>query len=384
MEELKGIKEAAQRIKKAAENYERIIIYGDADLDGVASVVILKELFEELNPKYLEKGLEIYFPDRKNEGYGLLPGALDFLKQFSPALLFTLDCGIGNVEEVEMAKKMGFEVVIIDHHQILEKNPDTKIIIDPFLPEDNYPFKQFSASGLVYKVVEAILEKNLDKFIELAALATLADMMPLIEDNKELVEKGLESFRNTERKGLIALKKINDLNEEDRIELFQKIIGPLNSSDRINNLTQTYLLLTTNSSKEAEVLARELIRKNKEKRVRIQEIFEQVEERISEKESPIVFEGDSSWPVIMIGVVASRICQRYKKPVFLFKVNEKESIFSARLPKGFDGVKAMANCKDLLTTYGGHPPACGCRLSNENVDRFRKCLEKYFSEKNEG
>ena len=142
LSEIKNIKKAGQRILEAAVSKEKIILYGDADMDGVASVIILKEALEILG----NSPVQVYFPDREKEGYGLNKEALKFLEKFSPALLITLDCGIGNVKEVDLAKKMGFEVIIVDHHEALQKLPQASIIVDPKQPEDKYPFKGFACS----------------------------------------------------------------------------------------------------------------------------------------------------------------------------------------------------------------------------------------------
>jgi single-stranded-DNA-specific exonuclease len=382
--EIKGLKEVAKKIIETAKNHERVIIYADADLDGVASAIILKETLEILNPKYLKKNLKVYFPDRENEGYGITISALNFFQEFAPANFFALDCGITNFDEIELAKKKGFFVIVIDHHQVLEKLPKADLIINPKQPEDKYPFKQFSSAGLVYKLAKFVLNQNQiqwkpERFLELVALATLADQMPLVEENKELVKQGLLAFKYTSRLGLQLLKEITHFVEDDSIELFQKIIAPLNSSERIDHLTQTYLLLTTNSKKVAEILAKDLVKKTQEKKRRIQEIIEEIEGRIKEKNLPIIYEGDPSWPLVLIGIVASKICHKYKKPTFLFKLTKDEAICSARLPANIDGVKAMASCKYLLKNYGGHPPACGGRLKRENFEEFKKCLIDYFT-----
>ena len=380
---IKNLPEVSAFIIERAKQHEKIIIYADADLDGVASAVILKETFELLNPKYQKKNLWVYFPDRENEGYGITKNALNYFQKTAPANFFALDCGITNFEEIKLAKKLGFSVVVIDHHQVLDKLPEADFIINPKQPEDEYPFKFFSAAGLLYKLakftlIQAQIQWKPERFLELVALATLADQMPQIEENKELVKQGLLAFKHTTRLGLQVLKEETHFVEDDSIELFQKIIAPLNSSDRVNHHTQTYLLLTTPSEQQAKTIARELFKKSQEKKQKIQEIVEEVEKRIQGKDLPIIYEGDESWPLVLIGIVASKICQKYKKPTFLFKLTDKEAICSARLPNKIDGVKAMASCKHLLENYGGHPPACGGRLKKENFEQFKDCLVKYF------
>lgn len=385
--QLKGIKAAAKRVIKAAENLEKVIIYGDADLDGIAAVVILKELFEFLNPLYSQRdNIKIYFPNREKEGYGISFEALDFLVNEAPALFCAVDCGISNFKEIKKAKKLGFEVMIIDHHQVLDKLPKADIIVNPKQEGDSYPFKEFAAAGLVYKLAEVILSKQShpsfieEKFLELTALATLADQMPLKEDNQELVDKGMAALLKTQRPGLLALIVLGDVDVQQDIEVFQKIIAPLNSSRLKDHVAESYFLLTESSEREAKILAQRLIRQSEQKKSQINIALEEIAEKIERqgKEPLIIFEASRAWPVAALGVLASKLLQNYKKPVFLFKTGEEDSVCSARLPKDLDGVVAMASCKKFLETYGGHAPACGCRLKNKNLTKFKTCLEKYF------
>jgi len=385
--EFKGTSEIFHLLLKASQQNERIILYGDADLDGISSVIILQEALQILNPKYKgNKKLIAHFPDRENEGYGITTTALDYLQKFSPGIFIALDCGITNFYEVDLAKKLGFRVVIIDHHQIIEKLPKADIVINPKRKDDPYPFKKFSAAGITYKIAKYILNNAYqswkpESFLELVALATLADQMPLEDENKQLVDDGLLALKYTTRVGLVALKEVTKYQEDDQMELFQKIIAPLNSSERIGNLTESYLLLTTNSKREAKSIAKDLYQKSIEKKEKIYKIIEDVEQRIASQDLPIIYEADPLWPTVMIGVVASKICQKYKKPTFLFKITEKEAICSARLPKEYDGVEAMRYCEHLLVSFGGHPPACGCRLKKENLEEFKNCLIDYFKNK---
>ncbi len=383
---LKGTKKLSQILSKASQNNERFILYGDADLDGIASIVIFQETLELLNQNYKKKNKPIvYFPDRENDGYGITSTALKKLKKYSPAVFVALDCGVTNFDEVEELKKQGFLVAIVDHHKIIGKLPKAEVVVDPQQKGEQYPFKKFSAAGVTYKVSKYVLESNYlewspDSFLELAALATLADQMPQEGENKELIQQGLMALKYTKRTGLLALKEVTDYREDLLSDLYQKIIAPLNSSDRINDLTESYILLTTNSKRQARAIAKDLYRKSIEKKEKIQKMLEEVEQRINGNEV-IIYEGDENWLTVMIGIVASKICQKYKKPVFLFKYTKDEAICSARLPKGFDGVKAMQHCQDLLISFGGHAPACGCRLKKENLEKFKSCLINYFLKK---
>jgi single-stranded-DNA-specific exonuclease len=377
--EIKNIKKAAKRIKKAVDRGENIILYGDADLDGVSSVIILKETIKNLGGKVLE----IYFPDREEEGYGLNEEALNYLKDKAPALLIVMDCGIGNFKEMELAKKMGFEVIILDHHEVLNKLPKASIIVDPKQKGDKYPFKQFAAAGVVYRLAENILSEQMtislrNNFLELAAIATIADMMPQKEDNLEIISGGMSVLQNTNRPGLKIFWQIGDT-QEDLEHSVQKIISACHAGGTKNHINEAYLLLTVQSIEEAKTMVKELWEKSKAKHFRIKEIVEEIETRVLNKKEPLIFEGSKEWLVLMLGPAASKICSKYKMPVFLYSQKEDDSQGAVRTPKEIDSVQAMSHCAYLLNTYGGHPQASGFRVDNDKLENFKNCLLEYFS-----
>ncbi|MBI2626474.1 MAG: DHH family phosphoesterase [Candidatus Nealsonbacteria bacterium] len=376
--EIKNLKKAADRIKKAIKKEERIILYGDADMDGVASVIILKEAIANLGGKVIA----VYFPDRETEGYGINEDALNYSEKHSPALFITVDLGIGNFKEVKLAKKLGFEVMIVDHHKVLNKLPAASIIVNPKQKGDSYPFKEFAAAGVVFKLAEALLGEKLtpalrNNFLELAALATIADMMTQEEDNIEIVTMGLASLKNTFRPGL---KVFTETDENNSRAIAQKIISACHAAGTASgHINEAYSLLTSTSIKEAEHLAEELLEKSYERQQKIKEITEEAEGIISKKTGEsIIFEGSKDWPILMAGPASSKICNIYKKPVFLYSQKEKDSQGAVRTPKGVDGVKPMIYCSKYLETYGGHPQAGGFRIKNKDLGKFKKCLIKYF------
>ena len=379
MPEIKNLKKASNRILKAIKNKEKIIIYGDADLDGTASVVILEEAIKNLGGNIAA----VYFVDRENEGYGINKNALSFLKRFSPALLIALDLGINNFEEVKIAKKLDLETIIIDHHQVIGSLPEASIVVDPKQKGDDYPFKEFAAAGLAYELTRVMLKDKMsnsldNSFLELAALATIADMMIREKENKEYIEKGLQSLKDTQRLGLKVFFEINSLKILKEKEKVQKIVSALNVSEIKNHLTEAYLLLTCQSERKAENLAEQFLERNEIRRFRIKDIVEQVEERILDSPDSIIFEGDIGWPNILIGSVASRVCNKHKKPTFIFRKRKENSMGAVRVPSGMDAVKAMKSCQKLLITFGGHAPAAGFTVKNENLEEFKECLIKYF------
>jgi single-stranded-DNA-specific exonuclease len=379
MHKIKNIEKAAERIRKAVANNERIILYGDSDLDGISSVVILEEAIKSLGGK-----IDVaFFPDRENDGYGINLRALEMLKDRVPALFITLDLGIGNIEEVEAANKMGFEVIIIDHHETLFGVPKAAIIVDPKQTDDGYPFKGLANVGVTFNLCMEILGNNISQnlknsFYELAALGTIADMVPQVEQNQEIIENGLRFLKNTFRPALRAFLDVLGSGEVFEGSL-PKIISALNAAESVNFENESYMLLTSSDNKRRKEMAETLLNKNFNKQLQIKSIVEEVERRISKKpDQPIIFEGDPAWRLTLAGSVASIMCSKYGKPAFIFKRMDKESCGSVRNPKGTNSVDAMKTCADFLITYGGHACASGFRVKNEYLNKFENCLNDYF------
>lgn len=383
MKKIKNIEKAAERIKKAVQNKERIILYGDSDLDGISSVVILEEAIKTLGG-HIESA---FFPDRENNGYGINLHALELLKDKAPALFITLDLGIGNIKEVDMANKLGFEVIIVDHHEVLKGIPNASIIVDPKQPSDDYPFKGLANVGITYNLClellgEDISENLKNSFLELTALGTIADMVPQIEQNKEIIEHGVRSLKNTFRPALIVFA---DVLGEGVIfgNSLQKIISTLNAAESVNFENESYVLLTSSSLPKCKEIIEKLLNKNLNKQHQIKSIVRDMEKRISQNsDDPIIFEGDRAWRLTLAGAIASIVCNKYEKPAFIFKKMDEESCGSVRNPEGTNSVDAMKSCGELLITYGGHAQASGFRIKNENLEEFKSRLTEYFKNNN--
>jgi len=379
MTEIKNLKKAAQRISQAVKNRENIILYGDADLDGVSSVIILKETIKNLGGDISA----VYFPDREIEGYGITEKGLDELKKFTPALLIALDLGIGNFQEVKLAKKMGFKVIIVDHHQVLDKLPQAEIIVNPKQKGDKYPFKELANAGITFKLSEAVLGSQMteglrENFLELTGLATVADMMPKENDNLEFISLGLSSLERSWRPGIRAFFDLGPEFDMEPNHKISKIISLLNIRDLEDNLPASFRLLDSPSIEEAKELIEKLIEKSKFKRENIEIIVAEIEARIEKENIPIIFQGDYDWDFALISSAASILCHRYQKPTFIFKIMEKESQGTVRTPKETDSVALMKKCRKYLITYGGHSQASGFRLTNENLEKFKECLIKNY------
>ena len=386
-DKIRNMEEASLRIREAIVNDEQILIYGDSDMDGVSSVVILEEAINNL-ASILKKKISkiiVAFPDRNKEGYGLNNKALTFLDKKrgdKKSLLITLDCGITNVLEVKEAKKLGFDVIICDHHKVLEEIPEADIIVDPKHPEDDYYFKEYCNAGLAFKLAEEILKDDMssylkDTFIELVMLATIADMMPEEEENQKWIYEGLANLDKTQRPAILALKDAFPAYSSKR-DFVGKMISVFNTVKMKDHRVITYDFIKSNNIEEARETAKMLIKDTEERQAEIKALTENLKEDLLMSQSIIVFEGSDKYRIDYLGAVASRLVGWFNKPVFLYASKGDFSRGTVRVPKGMDAVKAMTSCKELLVTYGGHAPAAGFTVKNENLEQFKEGLIKYF------
>ncbi|MDP3900836.1 MAG: DHH family phosphoesterase [bacterium] len=386
MAEIKNLKKGAARILKAIEKGERIVLYGDADLDGVSAVIILEQAIRSKGGRVAS----YYFPDREKEGYGITKDALKKLKKLAPALLVALDLGISNFEEIKEAKKLGFEVMVVDHHVPLGgKLPAADLIIDPKQKGDRYPFKEFAACGLSFKVAEAMFASSLpnalrSSLLELAALGTIADMMKREEDNEKIIAEGLLTLENSWNPGIQAFLQTDPFASIENITAkVYRMISVLNVRDVKNGFPGAFRLLTVPTLEEAKVLLADFVEQTVVRKARIRQLADEVKERVRlSQPSPVIFQGGNSFEFMHLGAVASIVENEFGKPTFIFKKGEKESLGSVRAPAGRDTVKAMESCADLLGAFGGHPQASGFRIKTQNLEKFRRCLEDHFSKQN--
>lgn len=374
MPEIKNLKEAATKIKEEIERGGKIIIVADSDLDGVCSAIILKDAIYNLSGKVPL----LIFPDREFEGYGLTFSTLSKIEKETPALLILLDFGITSFDEVAMAKQMGFSVLIIDHHEVIDKLPQADIIVDPKQPQDETEFKEFATAGLVLNLAKEILGEKMtnsqkENYFELAALATLADMMPREGENQKIIEEGLKTIENSWRPAFnVYFKKPKG---KKLMEKISHLISLLNVREMKNGLPPSFRFLSLISQKEVEEFLDELEIKNKERKGKIKELVEKVKENLLDKE-PIIFEGGEEFEFSLISAVAAQLCQKFKKPTFIYKKINSLSWGAARAPAGYDLVKMMKSASEYLISFGGHPQAAGFRILNENLEKFREILIK--------
>lgn len=398
-----GIKEAVKRISKAIKKQEKIAIFGDYDADGVCGTVILKTVLEVLGAKLSG----VFIPNRMIEGYGLNNEAVKKAASQKTDLIITIDCGITDFGEIKLANSLGMDVIITDHHLVSQKVPAAKIIIDPFQRGDQYPFKELSGAGVVFKLAQALLRQWADQgklgsenkiaegwekwLLDLVAIATVADCMPLLGENRTLVRYGLIVLAQTQRIGLQELMRVARIAPSFQAETLKTnldsyslgfILAPrLNAAGRIHHANLAFELLMTESRQQASEMAQRIDDFNRQRQKLTDEIVVQIEQRIKEniddKEHPVIVEADKDWSPGIVGLVAGRIADRYHRPTIILNQKEATSRGSARSIRSFNIVEAIASCADLLKEFGGHRASAGLCLENEKLPLFKEKINQY-------
>jgi len=390
---LDGMKEAVERILPAIQKKEKILIYGDYDADGVSATSILIRYFRSF-----DLPVDYYIPDRVDEGYGISDVAVEFISSSDYDLVITVDCGISARSQVaeiaEKCKKRGkkIDIIITDHHQCKEELiPDALAIINPHLPDSKYPFKNLCGTGVVLKLVHALgictgNERTFDDYLDIAAIATIADIVELKGENRIIAKFGLEKIRNNPCIGIKALLNTALVNtaQIDSYRVSYSIAPRINAAGRMGDARIAVKLFTTDDESEAEKYAFALNSSNT-KRQEIQDtIFNEAVVIIDDdpgyiKEKVIVVYHEN-WHHGVIGIVASKLVERYNKPVFVFSVENEKAVGSARGIEGFNIFKAMESQSDLLVKYGGHEQAGGLTIIPSNLELFRNRINLYANE----
>ena len=371
--QLKDMTVAVERLHQAIISDEKIAVYGDYDADGVTATALLIEFFSALGVDALA-----YIPNRYDEGYGLNDDALRQLAGEGIRLVITVDCGIRSVTEVALANQLGLDVIISDHHQPGDLIPDAAAVIDPKQPDDHYPYDDLAGVGLAYKLTQAYLSAhphegvNADDWLDLVAIGTVADLAPLVDENRVLVKKGLEKIRQKPRQGLYSLASAAgiDLAKCDASNIGFGLGPRLNAAGRLDSALSALTLLTTQDLHEAGHLAQQLDTFNKER----QDMTHQIREKASEKvlaEDPdavLFFAADPEFSEGVVGLAASRLTESFYRPAIIGHQGEKFTVASCRSIPEFHITRALDACADLLVRHGGHAAAAGFTVRNEDCD----------------
>jgi single-stranded-DNA-specific exonuclease len=380
-----GMDAAVNRLRRAIRAGEPIAVYGDFDADGVTATALLVQTLRSLGGQ-----VRPYIPHRVEEGYGLNKDALCALKDKGASVVVTVDCGIRSLDEVAHANGLGLDMIITDHHSVGEHLPTARAVINPKQPGDKYPFKEFSGVGLAFKLAQALLlvesKSPLGKskpvaeeeLLDLVALGTVADLVPLVSENRALVKRGLRRLNATERPGLMAmLAQAGARNRKVDAGMIGFFLGPrLNAAGRIEHARTAYSLLTTQYPGEAEQLASKLEQTNRERQQLTETMVNQARELIAAQPpgEPILIVAAPEFPQGIIGLIASKLSEEAYRPAIAINLGKDDSRGSARSIPEFNIVRALDECEDLLIRHGGHAAAAGFTVKNENLAELQARL----------
>ncbi len=382
---LKDSEKAANRIKDAVLSGEKIVIYGDYDVDGITSTSIMY-----LFLKSLGANVDFYIPNRSDEGYGINMLALQKISNAGAKLLITVDCGITATGEVEFAKTLGLTVIITDHHTCKETVPDAFAVINPKQNDCNYPFKDLAGVGVAFKLILATAitmglpaKEYFDKYIDIVCIGTIADVVSLCDENRIFVTNGLKKIKETQNFGLKALFEIAGIEGKTiNTGLVSFMIAPrINAAGRVGNASSAVELLVTEDKEKAVRIARALEEENHSRQQTEQEILlealKMIEEDSSFKEKKVIVLSKEDWHHGVIGVVASRLVDKFYKPSILISIKDGLGKGSGRSVKGFNLFDALADSGDILLKYGGHELAAGLGLNAGDIEEFSKKINEY-------
>lgn len=374
------MEKAVERILIAIQNKEKIIIYGDYDVDGITSVTVLKKFLEEQGLKTGE-----YIPNRLNEGYGLNKEAVKNISEQGYTLIITVDCGISCIEEIEYAKELGMEVIVTDHHEPGEIIPDCLAVVDAKRKDNKYPFNQLAGVGVVFKLIQSIsLKLNLEakeylKYLDIVCVGTISDIVPLIDENRVITKLGLKLVEKTRNIGLKTLLESTGYKEVNSTTISFGIAPRINACGRMGEEKEALELFLTNNIQEAKQISERLNQYNIERQETEKQIFKQAIQEIEEenKDVPCIILGKEGWHHGIIGIVASKVTDIYFKPSILICFEGEEGKGSGRSIPGFDLHDAVMNCNTYVEKFGGHSMAIGINVKKENFEKFKKEFEEY-------
>lgn len=376
---------AVDRIVLAAERGEKVAIYGDYDIDGITASAILAE-------GLAAQGIvaRSYIPDRFEEGYGINQEALEYLKNDGINLVVSVDCGITSIKEATWARENKLDLIITDHHSVPAVIPDAIAVVNPHRPNDKYPFKDLCGAGVAFKLVQAIQQRTgkpavgQEKWLlDLVALGTVCDVVPLVGENRVFVKYGLQVMRMTRRVGLRALAGVGEIDISDiGSRHLGFVLGPrLNAAGRLEHASRSLDLLQTLSSQEASRIAEELNILNFQRRTDQDMIVKQALIQAENfNEDPLLVLADPKWSHGVVGIAASKLSERLNKPTIIAQTMDGITKGSARSRNDFNMIEALRSCSDLLTKFGGHFYAAGFTLSSDKLDEFRVRLNKHYRE----
>ncbi|MCF6239895.1 MAG: single-stranded-DNA-specific exonuclease RecJ [Bacteroidales bacterium] len=377
---------AVQRLNQAIANKEKILVYGDYDVDGTTSVALVYSFLRKI-----VTDIDYYIPDRYNEGYGISFKGIDFAKENNFDLVIALDCGIKAVDKIEYANENNIDFIICDHHTAGDKIPEAVAVLDPKRKDCNYPYKELSGCGVGFKLLQAYSQQNsgnfeeLYSYLDIVAISIASDIVPITGENRVLAYYGLKELNRTKREGLKAIIEVAGLKDKKIIisDCVFKIGPRINAAGRIESGRSAVKLLISDDKEPAEQFSKDIndfnvTRQGLDKSI-TQEALQMIEDNKEWKlhKATILYKED--WHKGVVGIVASRIIEHYYKPTIVLTKSKGMASGSARSVDGFDLYAAIDACSDLLESFGGHKHAAGLSIKIENIDKFRLRFNKVVS-----
>ena len=383
---LQDMEIAVNKIIEIIESKGRILIYGDYDVDGITSIAVLKKFLDE-------RGLNVdyHIPNRLNEGYGLKKETLEEIAKKNYDLMITVDCGISAIEEVDFANKLGIKTIITDHHETLDEIPKAIAVVNPKRRDNVYPFRGLAGVGVVFKLIQAISiklgleEKEYLKYLDLVCVGTISDIVPLVDENRVITKLGLKLVEVTKNIGLRELINISRYKKIDSSTVSFGIAPRINACGRMGHAEEALKLFLTSNITEAKEITKKLEEYNQERQSIEKRIYtealEQLKDEEEAKKDSIVLVSHN-WHHGVIGIVASKLTEKFYKPSILLSIEDGEVKGSGRSIPGFDLHEALCKTSEYLEKFGGHEMAVGLTLKEENYDSFKKEFEKLVEESN--
>ena len=376
---------ATDRIIKAINNQEKVIIYGDYDVDGITSITVLKSFLKDV-------GLQAsyYIPNRLEEGYGLNKDAINKIAEQGYTLMITVDCGITAIEEVEYANSLGIETIITDHHEPGEELPNALAVIDNKRKDSKYPFRELAGVGVAFKVSQALSQKlNLKeetylKYLDIVCVGTISDIVPLVDENRVITKLGMLLVKQTKNLGLRSILNSSGYRQINSMAISFGVAPRINACGRLGDAEEALKLLLSTDIYEVNELNNKLNEHNRQRQEIEKSISKEAIEKIENEklnENRTIVVGGKNWHHGVIGIVSSKITEKYFKPSILLSLEENGiAKGSGRSISGFDLHEALMKCEDLLDKFGGHSMAVGLTLKQENLSEFYKRFEDFAKE----
>lgn len=376
---------ATDRIIKAINNQEKVIIYGDYDVDGITSITVLKSFLKDV-------GLQAsyYIPNRLEEGYGLNKDAINKIAEQGYTLMITVDCGITAIEEVEYANSLGIETIITDHHEPGEELPNALAVIDNKRKDSKYPFRELAGVGVAFKVSQALSQKlNLKeeiylKYLDIVCVGTISDIVPLVDENRVITKLGMLLVKQTKNLGLRSILNSSGYRQINSMAISFGVAPRINACGRLGDAEEALKLLLSTDIYEVNELTNKLNEHNRQRQEIEKSISKEAIEKIENEklnENRTIVVGGKNWHHGVIGIVSSKITEKYFKPSILLSLEENGiAKGSGRSIPGFDLHEALMKCEDLLDKFGGHSMAVGLTLKQENLSEFYKRFEDFAKE----